>query len=417
MGRVTWPWQHPPGLAGGKHQTGCGGLAGVFLICSREHHAGARFFSRAGLPAAQGSGLCCEESAGREGRWIHLSALEGQQRTHVAHLLQSHFGTWLLRTMFAGTQSGAQGKTERDPGASQLQLRMYVCGDKLAAKAVQVQLVDGLVSTGCCDSPAQARATVKQWIDDGHYLQDVWLDCEPEVSGGHGRHSPPRQAGVTPASALGDGGAASAHSPASKAMPSTRDEGAHAREGAPEAASRQPPARLPQNEFRRLQRATRRAAATPIISSLAGRAGPAAAPTPPLVIMYSTRTGHSEKLALEFATHVRQHWAAAAARRQHGADCTHEVEELVQVMDISQVTADALGAGLGNSSWSKKKQCVFAFFVSTWEQGQPCFDAAPFFEWLGSADAHSFAHHLRSAVSGEMCLLRGCSAPQSPRLV
>ena len=409
--------RHPAGLAGGRYQTGCGGLAGVFLICSREHHAGALFFSRAALPPAQGIGLSCLESQGREGRWIDLSAQVGKQRTHVGHLLQSHFGTWLLRTMFAGTQSGAQGKTERDSGASQSQLRIYVCGDKLAAKAMQVQLVDGLVSTGCCDSPARARATVKQWIDDGDYLQDVWLDCEPEVSGGQGRHSPERQAGTPGSSDLGGGGAASAHSPASKAMPSTRDEAAHAREGAPEAASRQPPARLPQNEFRRLQRATRRAAATPIISSLAGSTAPAAAATPPLVIMYSTRTGHSEKLALEFATRVRQHWAAAAARRQHGADCTHEVEELVQVMDISQVTADALGAGLGNSSWSKKKQCVFAFFVSTWEQGEPCFDAAPFFEWLGSDDSHSFAHHLRSAVSGEMCLLRGNSAPQSPRLV
>ena len=125
--------------------------------------------------------------------------------------------------------------------------------------------------------------------------------------------------------------------------------------------------------------------------------------------MYATRTGHSEKLAHDFAAAMRGagggvgggggRGVGGGAGGQGGTDCGG-----VRVLDISEVDV----AGFCKEV-SAVPGTLLVLFVSTWEEGLPCFDARPFFDWLqeGSTEVRKVVEHLRYAVCG-----LGSSAPR-----
>ncbi len=91
----------------------------------------------------------------------------------MGDLLRSAFGAWLASEMLyaGGGASGGGGEGGGGEKGGGGEMRIYVCGDRNAAKDLQAQILGALVQHEACTTRKDAAAVLKSWLQHDRYLR------------------------------------------------------------------------------------------------------------------------------------------------------------------------------------------------------------------------------------------------------
>ncbi len=91
----------------------------------------------------------------------------------MGDLLRSAFGAWLASEMLCArggaSEEGGEGGGEEGGGGGEM--RIYVCGDRNAAKELQAQILGALVQHEYCTTRKDAVVVLKSWLQHDRYLR------------------------------------------------------------------------------------------------------------------------------------------------------------------------------------------------------------------------------------------------------
>eukprot|EP00960_Hanusia_phi_P065378 766076-Hanusia_phi.AAC.1 len=396
----------------------------IHAIGSRDIPAGVLIFKQRKRKLEIDPGAAMKEAEfecpGDVEKNFHLIDKEG--RLHVQDIVKDYMGGWVVKQLCSDLGSSRH----ESAAPSSPPLCLFVCGDNNVAKSFQMSLVDVMTTLGKCSTRGEALREMKRLIEAKRYLQDIWGDSlfeDEELQrqdkgrggGDEGRRIMQNASGED----RGSAGSANlfnehlqaeedistpnnnsqksmeAFSPGSNVSSSNFDAGAGggAGSGVEEEGSGSRTDRagkfgefLPTRQYRRLKRAMKgRQAGVGMYVRREKRSGEAettfegtalvSGSDVKVEIFFATRTGHAESLAQQ---------------------CAKMMEEEMKVRDVRVRDLSE------HELQPEQAEALRFFFVSSWDDGQPCSDARPFFRWLSSSSSSSspFPENFPFAICG-----------------